>query len=888
MVLDRDLNFTSTGKNGQTDMTRISRVSHLVLVSGLSLGLLAAPGCGGDQTGTSSSSTGTGTGGAAGSGMGGMGGAGAAGGSGGTGGAPVCNAGDTQPCYGGPAGTEGVGECKGGTKACVSGQWDATCAGEVLPSGAADVCDGKDEDCNGSVDDGIPQISCGKGSCTVTVDGCSGGVVPECMPLPPPSPVETCDGTDDNCDGQIDEGCTCTDGSTQPCYSGGAATKGVGECKAGTQTCAGGAWGACVGEVLPADESCNGKDDDCDGQTDENLGQTSCGAGACFVTVENCVNGVPQPCTPRRLRSRPAMASTTTATCSSTTASARSPAASAPARPRCPRAPAASRTSARRARPMPEQCDGVDNDCDGTVDDGNPGGGSACMTGQQGVCAAGIYAARTGALACNQNDAALGRDLRRQGRQLQRRRSTTATPAAGWPATRASSASARRARPACTAGAIVCNQNEQPTAEICDGLDNNCNGAIDEGNPGGGTACSTGNRASAPPGTLCLPRTARSTCIQTNQPSAEICDGLDNNCNGTSRRGQPRRRAALHDAASSASARPAPSVPGRRARLHPDEPAGRPRPATALDNDCNGTIDDGNPGGGAACSTGQLGVCAAGTTTCSNGRRRPATRTSRPRPRSATASTTTATARSTTATPAAARRATPGQLGVCAAGTTACSAGVALVHRRRSRPRAEICDGKDNDCNGDVDDGNPGGGVACSTGKPGVCAPGHRRLHRRRAGLRAQNGRPRPRSATARTTTATASVDDGNPGGGARVQHGFARHLLGGHDDVHGRRARLRRPGEPDERDPSRRRPRRTAGMAGRSARSGASASRRRRRGRTVETRIRRRIIRRPRTTSSRAWSSAATRASPRCTAIITSRARSSIRSGVGSIQLDF
>jgi len=45
---------------------------------------------------------------------------------------------------------------------------------------------------------------------------------------------------------------------------------------------------------------------------------------------------------------------------------------------------------------------------------------------------------------------------------------------------------------ACTAGAIACNQNTQPSAETCDGIDNNCNGAIDDGNPGGGVVCGTG------------------------------------------------------------------------------------------------------------------------------------------------------------------------------------------------------------------------------------------------------------------------------------------------------------------------------------------------------------------------------------------------------------
>jgi hypothetical protein len=42
-------------------------------------------------------------------------------------------------------------------------------------------------------------------------------------------------------------------------------------------------------------------------------------------------------------------------------------------------------------------------------------------------------------------------------------------------------------------------------------------------------------------------------------------------------------------------------------------------------------------------------------------------------------------------------------------------------------PGAEVCDGRDNDCDGDEDEGNPGGGADCSTGRPGICAAGTRR-----------------------------------------------------------------------------------------------------------------------------------------------------------------
>ena len=44
-----------------------------------------------------------------------------------------------------------VGECREGTRTCDGGKWQETCAGEVKP--APELCDGKDNDCNGAADD---------------------------------------------------------------------------------------------------------------------------------------------------------------------------------------------------------------------------------------------------------------------------------------------------------------------------------------------------------------------------------------------------------------------------------------------------------------------------------------------------------------------------------------------------------------------------------------------------------------------------------------------------------------------------------------------------------------------------------------------------------------
>ena len=68
---------------------------------------------------------------------------------------------------------------------------------------APEVCDGLDNNCNGMVDEGLGQLTCGLGACRRTVEACVGGRTQVCTPGN--ASAEICDNLDNNCNGMIDD-----------------------------------------------------------------------------------------------------------------------------------------------------------------------------------------------------------------------------------------------------------------------------------------------------------------------------------------------------------------------------------------------------------------------------------------------------------------------------------------------------------------------------------------------------------------------------------------------------------------------------------------------------------------------------------------------------------
>ncbi len=235
---------------------------------------------------------------------------------------------------------------------------------DVHPA-AEEPCDGVDNDCSGTPDDG-------------DADGDGARICDDCDdddPFLSPDAAEACDGVDNDCDGRVDEVWPDDDGD-------------------GVAACAGDCDDEHVYTWPGAPESCDGTDESCDGVIDEGFdadgdGVTTCG-GDCDDTDPTVLPGVPERCDGVDTDCDPATLEDVDGDGDGVSVCAGD----------CDDADPSSRPGAEEA------CDERDQDCDGLVDDAPDCWGCTdtddlrfCTTATSAINAAALCSAFGGALA---------------------------------------------------------------------------------------------------------------------------------------------------------------------------------------------------------------------------------------------------------------------------------------------------------------------------------------------------------------------------------------------------------------------------------------------------------------------------------------------------------
>ncbi len=471
---------------------------------------------------------------------------------------------------------------------CSGGAWRCDYAALAGFEGARELsCDGLDNDCDGATDedltlDGAPVggACVGEGACGLGVVECAPGGGLRCSTAPggssPGVQEESCNGLDDDCDGETDEGLV--DPSEAGCSREGVCGDGfdtiVARCAGGRWTCD---YGAVAGWSAGGEGRCDGLDDDCDGQIDEDftwsgitIGGACAAAGVCTGgRVECAADGSRAVCSaaPEGTASRASdetcngldddcdgatdegvTPSATTCVGSGVCATGNALATCVEGDWQCDFTGVAGYEAGGE-----RSCDGRDNDCDGRTDEDFGWGGVAVGGSCDGVgdCGRGIVecvVGRSDRATCSTNpdgsateavpETCDARDNDCDGQSDEGLVGVTGQAECALPGV---CGAVESVVATCSFGAWSCDYAMVPDYEAgqetrCDGLDNDCDGAPDDGLGDVVAAGCMRRGVCAGGGVRALCEGGSYRCDYGDVAGFEVtersCDGLDNDCDG--------------------------------------------------------------------------------------------------------------------------------------------------------------------------------------------------------------------------------------------------------------------------------------------------------------------------------------------------------------------